>query len=256
MAEEEGRYRAPALDKGLDILERLAAAEEGLSQAEIAKSLGRSANEIYRMLDRLVRRGYVLRTAGDRYELTLKLFALGQRHPPTRRLVGQAMPLMRAFAKAAEQACHLAVYDRGRVVVIAQIDAPSYFTYTMRVGAQLGLYSTGSGHVLLAFAPPAERAFMEAEHEDGFEDAAPPEGLAQRLAEVRARGYELMPSAQVEGVQNISVPVLGPEGTVLAALTCPYMRRIDRDDRPDPRRTLALLVEAGRDLSRLSGGTG
>ena len=39
------RYRAPALDKGLDILELLAREEEGLSQAEIAKALGRTPNE-------------------------------------------------------------------------------------------------------------------------------------------------------------------------------------------------------------------
>jgi uncharacterized membrane protein len=44
------RYRAPALDKGLDILEALAATEVGLTQAEIAKALDRSPSEIYRML--------------------------------------------------------------------------------------------------------------------------------------------------------------------------------------------------------------
>ena len=60
------KYRAPALDKGLDILELLAATEESLSQAEIAKALDRSPNEIYRMLDRLVRRGFVRPTPAGR----------------------------------------------------------------------------------------------------------------------------------------------------------------------------------------------
>ena len=57
--EEAERYRAPALDKGLDILELLSSVDGGLTQSEIAKKLGRSPNEFYRMLDRLVRRGYV-----------------------------------------------------------------------------------------------------------------------------------------------------------------------------------------------------
>lgn len=43
--EVDDRYRAPALEKGLDILELLAQRVEGLSQAEIAKELGRSPNE-------------------------------------------------------------------------------------------------------------------------------------------------------------------------------------------------------------------
>ena len=61
--------------KGLDILELLATVEESLTQAEIAKALGRRPNEIFRMLDRLTRRGYLAR-GDDRYELTLKLFTL------------------------------------------------------------------------------------------------------------------------------------------------------------------------------------
>ena len=60
-AESAERYRAPALDKGLDIIELLAGTDGGLTQAEIAKALSRSPAEIYRMLDRLVRRDYVRR---------------------------------------------------------------------------------------------------------------------------------------------------------------------------------------------------
>ncbi|WP_262054467.1 helix-turn-helix domain-containing protein, partial [Burkholderia thailandensis] len=54
--EEVERYRAPALDKGLDILELLAEQKEGLTRTEITKELGRNASEIYRMLERLVAR--------------------------------------------------------------------------------------------------------------------------------------------------------------------------------------------------------
>ncbi len=44
------QYAAPALDKGLDILEILTDAEHGLSMAEIAQQLGRSMSEIFRFL--------------------------------------------------------------------------------------------------------------------------------------------------------------------------------------------------------------
>ncbi|WP_328517746.1 helix-turn-helix domain-containing protein [Devosia algicola] len=80
--DDDDRYRAPALDKGLDIIELLAETDDGLSQAEIAKALGRSPNEIYRMLERLVRRNYVRRTVEDRYEITLKLFEARARSTP------------------------------------------------------------------------------------------------------------------------------------------------------------------------------
>ena len=122
--EAADRYRAPALDKGLDILEVLAASEEGLTQTEIANALERTPNEIYRMLDRLVRRNYVVRKSGERYELTLKLFSLAHLHAPVRRLVGQAMPTMRRVAAECAQAVFIAIYDRGDLNSVAHVDPP------------------------------------------------------------------------------------------------------------------------------------
>ncbi|QOH38749.1 sugar-specific transcriptional regulator TrmB family protein [Burkholderia cepacia] len=119
------RYRAPALDKGLDILELLSEQKEGLTRTEITKELGRNASEIYRMLERLVARRYVMRsTGGDRYTLSLKLFSLAHRHPPMSRLIAEALPPMQRFADSSEQSCHLSVYDRGNLLVIAQVDGP------------------------------------------------------------------------------------------------------------------------------------
>lgn len=249
MPEPDDRYRAPALDKGLDILELLAATDSGLTQAEIAKALDRSPNEIYRMLDRLVRRGYVLRTPAERYELSLKLFALAHQHAPLRRLVSQATPALRRFAQDAGQSCHLVVYERGRVVVIAQFDAPGYWGLSIRVGARVGLIGTGSGHVMLAFQTPQERRFMLAEHEAAAGEAAAPDDMEERLAEIRARGYELMPSRQTRGVRNISAPILAPDGSALGAITCPYVERIDDESAPEPEQVAKMVVAVARELS-------
>lgn len=251
---DNDRYRAPALDKGLDILELLASVDDGLTQIEIAKALGRSPNENYRMLDRLVRRGYVARNEADRFELTLKLFGLAHLHRPIRRLVAQATPLMRALARDIQQANHLAVYDRSEVIVIAQIDAPSYWGLAIRVGAKVGLFNTGSGHVLLAFRTPEVRALMIAEHEEPSDDAEIPDDLEERLAQVRQRGYEVMPSQQTSGVYNLSAPILGPDGSAIAALTCPYIAPLRRPNAPDITEAIAKLVETSRALTRTIGG--
>lgn len=247
--EEDGRYRAPALDKGLDMLELLAAREEGMTLKDIATALGRSPTELYRMLDRLARRGYVARE-GDSYSLTMKLFLLAHLRPPIRRMVGHAMPVMRRFTNAAEQACHLVVYDRGDLVVIAQVEAPGYWGVTIRVGARIGLVNSGSGHVFLAFASPEERALMREEHEPMPYEVPPPE-LDLRLAEVRARGYEAMQSQQTPAVWNLSVPVVGAHGAPLAVLTCPFVRRLENPAAPEQEEVVRLLIEAGRDLSGL-----
>ena len=49
--------------------------------AELVRAMDRSPSEIYRMLERLVARGYVARVeGGDRYALSMKLFLLAHRH--------------------------------------------------------------------------------------------------------------------------------------------------------------------------------
>ena len=248
------RYRAPALDKGLDILELLASVDGGLTQVEIAKALGRSPNENYRMLDRLVRRGYVARNEAERFELTLKLFGLAHLHRPIRRLVAQATPLMRELAAKIQQSNHLAVYDRAGVTVIAQIDAPGYWGMAIRVGAKVVLFNTGSGHVLLAFRTAEERALMIAEHENPGDDVDMPDDLEDRLAQIRQRGYEVAPSRQTAGVYNLSAPILGSDGHALASLTCPYITPLGRPKAPDIAEAIVRIVETAATLSRTIGG--
>ncbi len=255
MSEDDSdRYRAPALDKGLDILELLAGVDGGLTQAEIAKRLDRSPNEFYRMLDRLVRRGYVTRLDGDRFSLTLKLFGLAQLHAPVRRLVSFAVPLMRELAESSRQANQLVVFDRGNAVVIAQQEAPGYWGISIRVGSRISLFDTGSGHILLAFRTGQERDRMIAES-GGAESNDPrltPE-LLTRLDLIRSRGYEMMPSAQTAGVINLSAPVIGADGMAIAALTIPYITLINAPSAPDISATIHLLSETTRRLSEMAG---
>ena len=251
--DEDDRYRAPALDKGLDILELLAGVDGGLTQAEIAKRLDRSPNEFYRMLDRLVRRGYVTRPDGDRYSLTLKLFGLAQLHPPVRRLVSYATPLMRELADGSRQANQLVVFDRGSAVVIAQQEAPGYWGISIRVGSHVSLFDTGSGHVLLAFRPADERLMMISEHLRSTERPAQPPEFFERLDQIRDRGYEMMASLQTAGVYNLSAPVLGPDGKSIAALTIPYIALVNAPDAPDITETIRLLEATTRTLSQLAG---
>jgi DNA-binding IclR family transcriptional regulator len=254
-ATPDDRYRAPALDKGLDILELLAQQPQGLTRAEIVKEMDRSANEIYRMLERLVARQYVMRSAsGDRYALSLKLFALANMHPPLSRLINQALPIMDEFARKAEQSCHMGVYDRGNVLISAQINSPRGWSFSLQRGARVGLPDTASGQILLAFSDEGSFQRMRAEHTplDGEVLIAEKE-LSQTLDDIRARGFLERDSLQSYGVIDISYPILGPDNTALAALTCPYIRRIDSHIGPDQNAVRGHLQEAAQALSLTQG---
>ena len=245
------RYRAPALDKGLDILELLAQQPHGLTRGEIVKAMGRSPSEIYRMLERLVARKYVTRSPeGDRHALSMKLFILSHRHPPVQRLVAHALPAMDVFAKAAEQSCHLGVYDRGNIVVVAQVHGPNNWGMSIRLGVTVNLVDTGSGHALLAFQTPQRRAEMLGEHVVLEGEVTQGETELERLlARVRRQGYWQGESQQCWGVTDISLPVLGTQGEAIAVLTCPFIRRIDRHVGVGVDEARELLKEAAAGLT-------
>ncbi|MCX4164176.1 MULTISPECIES: IclR family transcriptional regulator [Paraburkholderia] len=249
--DDADRYRAPALDKGLDILELLAEQRDGLTRAEITKLLNRNASEIYRMLERLVARQYVVRSAsGDRYSLSLKLYALAHRHPPMSRLIAEALPRMQRFADIAEQSCHLVVYDRGNLLVIAQVDGPGSWGMSVRLGSRVGLIDTGSGRVMLAFQSDEQREQMLAEHtkvkgEVTIDRAA----LDATCAKIHQAGFWQKDSQQTFGVTDVTFPILGPSGQAIAVLTCPYLRRIDEYAAPTIEAAAVLLREMIEGLS-------
>lgn len=245
-------YQAPALEKGLDIIELLAQSGEPLSRSDIAKSLGRSVGEIYRMLHHLVQSNYIA-LVGDAYVLTTKLFELSQYHPPTQRLLTEATPVMHKLAGDIDQSCHLTVYSQGKQVVIAKVDVPSGMGFSVRVGSELDVMVSASGRVLLAFQDQETRKLRIAESSvrEPEQDLA---ALDQKIAAIAAKGYEAAPSGQVRGLFAISYPILDLRGHAIAALTVPYADRIDKKGRKSPQEVEGILGEAANLLTaRLSG---
>ena len=251
---EAPSYAAPALDKGLEILEILCRSEKPLSQKQIAQALGRSVGEIYRMLACLVRRNYVVESE-DSYSVTTKLFELAHANPPTHRLLVEAAPLMQILSSELEQSCHLTVYNQGRQVVIAKVDSASGMGFSVRVGTELDVLVSASGHVLLAFQNPETRALR-------IEEAVRrrPDHKRARfervLDAVRACGFASIASVQVRGLFAVSFPVLDSQGHAMAAITVPYAERIDQRHRkliPEVQKALGV---AARTLTERISGTG
>jgi len=251
------KYAAPALDKGLDILEVLADAPHGLTLNGLARSLGRTASEIFRMVVTLQQRGYLVLDANDRYNLTLKMLELSHRQQPLKSLVATATPLMRELAGRAYQSCHLSVYHDGQILVVAQVDAPGPFSMGAKVGALGKLTDSASGNMLLAFRDEAERTRMIAAqiriHGELEVDAAQ---LLRQIEDARARAAITWPSRRIRGATDVSRPIFGINQEVIAALTVPYIERLDRSQSPTIPDVEALVGEMAARLSELMCYTG
>jgi DNA-binding IclR family transcriptional regulator len=225
-AETKRYYSTPALEKGLDILELFAETPEGFNVSEVARRLDRTVSEIFRMLLCLEKRGYIAQSANkERYHLTLRLFRLAQEHPPTKRMVTEALPIMHWLAHELRQSCHLGILDGGHVVILAQVDSPESTGFYVKLGSKVDLMHAATGHVILSHQTQDTRE--RAIHEWTLETSKKkPADLDAHLARIHKRGYESRASYEVRGVINISFPVLNAQGDAVAGLTVPYVKRI------------------------------
>lgn len=245
--EENSNYAAPALDKGLDILEALCQAEMGLTQQEIAVRLGRNLGEIYRMLNCLVQRNYVA-NHGNLYSITPKLFQLSHFHPPTYRLLSEAMPIMEQLSRAISFPCDLRVYHNGIQTVIAAIQPPNGLGFMTRVGSEIAVAPSASGLVLVAFQDPIIMDLRIRESLPNKTDAEI-DVFKTALSAVAANGFASIQSKQYAGLHAIACPILDVHGFALAAMTVPMLARIDGQGQATIADVEAALGKSAADLS-------
>lgn len=251
LKQNSAQYSAPALEKGLDIIELLSASENGLTQGEIARALNRSSNEIYRMLTTLVRRRYILRPKkNDKYVLSLRLFSLSHGYPPLNRLINFSVPLMEKVAKEVWQSCHMVMENNGDFVVVCSVDSPGYWGLGIRVGSVIGLWNTGSGRVLTAFRPIFEiKEIIDRHKVVTGEPVVDLDTFLEELSLIRKQGYDLRESNTVSGVTNMSFPIFDYSKKVVAAITCPYIKRIDTLDVPSIERCKEVYSNLAKQLT-------
>lgn len=239
-------YSAPALEKGIAVVELLASSPEGLTISEIASALGLSISQIFRMIMVMERRQWLERDpASDRYRVTYKVLDLAYRATPAQELAQVAAPIMYNLSREAEQSCHLvARYGRNGLVIVRQ-EGPGPMGFAVRPGTAVDLLTSSSGHVLLAFS--------DSDAADDVLSAASRSEMVRlkgRLAQIRKRGCEVIDSPRVKGVRDVSYPVFGFDRRIAAALTIPYVTFIDGSHRVGFEDTREMLGEAAMNISR------
>jgi DNA-binding IclR family transcriptional regulator len=217
-------YRAPALDKGLEILELLAGALEPVSVAEITTALARSRPEIYRVLVVLEARGYIQKGEDGRFDLTDRLFDIAIQHAPKRNLLSAAKPAMEELAEQTLQSCHLMINSGEHMVCIARQESPAAVGFAVQVGFRPTLFDSTSGRVYFAFQSRTRQALLLRRLRNLRASPAAIKEFVDEANGITGRGYALEPSRLTDGIQDISAPIFGVDpAEAIACLTIPFV---------------------------------
>ncbi len=225
------KYRVPALEKGLDILEYLSAIRVPQTQAEIARALGRSSSEIFRMLDCLEQRHYLIRDEhSGRYALSLRLFELAHTHSLIEPVLQQAREPMRDFAATMRESVHLSVLQGHDVLILAQHESPEPVRLSISVGSKQPALKTASGFLLVAYLNDERKeAFLAEDPHFQQLGRAEQQGFREKLAHARREGHVSRDSLVTVGVRDVCVVVGSPDLEVIAALACPVLMLIGQE---------------------------
>jgi DNA-binding IclR family transcriptional regulator len=215
------KYSAPALEKGLEIIEYLSEQQDPKSLQQIAAGVERSKNEIFRMVIVLEESGYVERRDADSFVLSDKLYHIGLRRPANKRVTDVALPLMEEFSERTPFSSYIAVPSGIQSVIIARSESTVPLGLSVTVGNRTPLDSSAEGLCLLAHTAEQQRlGLLKRLGYDGAEASR----LLGVLDECRQSKLSEMPSRYLPGVRHIAMPIFGAVGsTAVAAVGVPFV---------------------------------
>ena len=214
-----------SVGRTMAILEALAAHPEESGLSEIAQKLDMSKSTVYRFLQSLKARGYVVQGAEDRYRLSVRLFELGAQALPHLDIVREAEPGMRRINELTGETVHLGILDEGSIVYVHKIDSKYNLRMYSRIGRRAPLYCTGIGKVLMAWLEqPDLIAHLQ---EESFErrtvnTLTSIEAYLQEMEVVRAQGYAEDHEEFEDNMRCLAAPIRDRFGHVIGGMSVSF----------------------------------
>ncbi len=207
-----------SLERGLAVVEILAAHPDGMTLTEMAEAAGLTRAGARRFLLTLVATGYAAQ-AGRRFSLSPKLISVARSW-----LAGSSLwasrPFMRGVSTALDESCSAAVSPT-RTSSTSPGFRRRIMSVALHVGTRLPAYCTSMGRVLLAGLAPEERTSLLSASD--IRPLTPKTVtdrtlLAKSIEEAAANGYAIVDEELELGLRSIAVPLRDRSGAVVAAI--------------------------------------
>lgn len=209
-----------SVEKALRLLELFSEDAPQLGVREIVGRAGYSRTATYRLLTTLEHLGWIVR-AGDKYQLSLRVFRLGSAAVGGLQLRQESSHAMSEVAAAMGETVYLVVPDGARAVCLERIEGTAQVQIlVLDVGRSLPIYAGGASLAILSHRQDIL---------DGLPREAPlplPNGSSitiEELSEVceatRRRGYSRSVEDVTPGVAAIGAPIRDNRGLVVGAVS-------------------------------------
>lgn len=206
--------------KGLILLEAMAHNEKSSGVTELANQLSLGKSNVHRLLQGLVQQGFARKEPDTgRYELTMKLWALGAKVFQRLDLRREALPFMQLLANETQETVHLSILEGTEALYIEKIDSPQPVRAYTTVGGRAPASCVATGKVLLAWASEDTIAqAAEKLHRYTPHSIVSADELHRQLQRIRTIGYAVNRGEWREQVVGVAAPLHDAIGGVIGAL--------------------------------------
>jgi len=241
MSDNRSPTIAPALEKGLEIVELLARSAKPLLLTEIARDSNRKVSEIQRMVQTLLARGFLYRESQGGYFLSSKLFRLAHQYSPFRHLCEISRPYMEDYSRITGESVHLTVLYENQGLIIEESQGTALVRITVGVGTKLDIASSVSGLILLS-----DKSSRTIEALLPNLPANKRMSIDQYAQDIARDGFLYRESSAYDGLHDLGVPVSLSDDTIIAALTTTWAKSISEplseNDLLDPLNKCAIDI--------------
>jgi DNA-binding IclR family transcriptional regulator len=246
---EPGAVRPTAGGRMLSVLDAFDADHILLSLTEISRRAGLNLSTAHRLVGELRQWGALDRTRDGRYSVGLRILELGSLAPQGLHLRDVALPHLGDLQHAIHANVHLAVRDGHDVVYVESLQARDGARVLSRLGGRWPMHATGTGQVLLAFAPPEFREEVLSSKLRRFtpQTLSDPDDLRKALAEVRQTGVAIAEDQLTTDAVALAVPLRGQRDRIVAALGVTVKKDVS------PQAVVPALTATARGISRALG---
>lgn len=231
---QEEQYKVPNLEKGLAVLELLSCSCSGMTLQEIKIELEISQTTAYRILNTMVRLGYLLYNEKmKKYRVSKKLLAMGLRAIEEHDIFESVLPHIRQLRDQVKETVCYGVIGSEKILFIEQAIGTHPFCFVLAPGKVIDLHCSAPGKAVLAFMQPSTRAtyLKSITYEKFNENTITCEAdLLKELEQVAQCGYALDREEEMIGVLCLGAPIINCHGIPIGAiwLSGPRSRLNDR----------------------------
>jgi len=254
MQKRKTNYSVPAVDRMLDIIEFLSLHKAPCGITGLSKALKINTNSIFRIMKRLVVRGYVeVDCASGKYQLSTKFFTIGMRLYTRFELRPRARKHLEWLSNETGETAQIHIPDGDRMLVLDSVVPHASYFLQVIPGSRVYYHNNAFGKAVLAFMDektiratlPEKLPCLTKNTITELND------LIAQLQHVKKTGIAFDVEEYTYGIFCIGSPVFDIEGKACAGLGVTGLT--SRHHSSDSKKIIRAVLETAAKVSRETG---